>query len=120
MNNIEYANFIQKKGRSMSEINPGSNEWALKIDDALEAIELLKDTAIVILGGDVIFEEKGKLSFGSESWHVDKKKNENQQEFTTRSHEESKKYVYNIKNWAVGNVYVVIAIRESLMVSDLL
>ncbi|MCS6974164.1 MAG: hypothetical protein N2044_02445 [Cyclobacteriaceae bacterium] len=37
-NTLSYLNFIKEKGRPLSEINPGSDEIALAIDDALQAI----------------------------------------------------------------------------------
>lgn len=50
---IAYFEFIEEKGRSMSEVNPGSIEKALIFEDALIAIELLRSADKVIYGGDI-------------------------------------------------------------------
>ncbi|MEZ4912402.1 MAG: hypothetical protein R2774_16250 [Saprospiraceae bacterium] len=59
-----YLNFIKEKGRPLSEINPGSDEITLAVNDALQAIELLKDNQTAILGG--IFFQKTKM----ENWFM--------------------------------------------------
>lgn len=51
MNKIsKYLHFIKKKGKPLSGINPGSSEFALHVDDAFLAIELLKDAESPIVG----------------------------------------------------------------------
>ena len=45
-----YLIFLEKKGISLSIINPGSEEKALLIEDSLQVINLLKDEKIAILG----------------------------------------------------------------------
>ena len=39
----DYTHLLEKRGRPLSEINPGSDETALKLEDALQAIEFLRD-----------------------------------------------------------------------------
>jgi len=52
-----YLDFLKEKGRPLSEINPGSDEVALTVIDALQALELLRDNQTAILGGDILSEE---------------------------------------------------------------
>ena len=73
MNTItDYLNFIKEKGRPLSEVNPGSDELALIVDDALKAIELLKGTHSAILGGDILMDKLGKLAYTYENWYSEK------------------------------------------------
>lgn len=91
-----YLNFIKEKGRSLSEINPGSDEIALTASDALYALNLLNGSLIAVLGGDVLSEkENGKLIYayqfwGSEyhylNWYCDKMDNESQEDYAKRSY----------------------------------
>jgi hypothetical protein len=64
----EYYNFIQEKGKSLSEINPGSKEFALEVDDAMQAIELIKESQMPILGGDILSSKSGTLIYAYQSW----------------------------------------------------
>lgn len=59
----KYLNFIKKVGISMADINLGSNEIAINIEDSLKAIELLKEEEIEILGGDILVEVDERLVY---------------------------------------------------------
>ncbi|MBV4360606.1 hypothetical protein [Pinibacter aurantiacus] len=52
----------------MSEINPGSDEVALTVDDAFYALELLKKKHTEILGGDIFSEDNGQLIYAYQLW----------------------------------------------------
>ncbi len=96
MNNVsDYLNFIKTKGRPLSEINPGSDEYALNIEDTLSAINLLKESQIAILGGDILSEKNNKLIYahqywGAEyhslNWYCEKSDGETQTEYVYRSY----------------------------------
>lgn len=97
-----YLIFLEKKGISLSIINPGSEEKALLIEDSLQAINLLKDEKIAILGGDILSEINGKLIYayqlwGSEyislNWYCDEIPNENRDTYLNRSYEIAKKTI---------------------------
>lgn len=111
-NKIEnYLNFIKAKGKSLSEINPGSNEFALNIDDSLEAISLLKEAHVAILGGDILYAENGeKLTYIYENWYCEKSESENQIEYINRSHDTAINYIEKLKERRRNNIYVVIVI----------
>ncbi|TYR31205.1 hypothetical protein FXV77_21380 [Sphingobacterium phlebotomi] len=94
-NTLSYLNFIKEKGRPLSEINPGSDEIALAVDDALQAIELLKDIQTAILGGDILSEDSGELIYayqlwGEEyhylNWYCDRIDNESEDDYLKRSY----------------------------------
>ena len=90
-----YIDFIRLKGRSLAEINSGSDEVALKVDDALQAIELLKDSQLPILGGDILSVNSDTLVYayqlwGSEyhclNWYSEKMEKEDQVTYCNRSY----------------------------------
>ena len=64
----EYFEYIKKKGKYLSDINPGSDEIALDANEALKAIELLKNNKIPILGGDILSTKSGKLIYAYQLW----------------------------------------------------
>jgi len=90
-----YSKFIREKGRSLSEINPGSNEIALTVSDAFQALDILKNNQIVILGGDILSEDgNGGLLYayqlwGEEyiylNWYCDKADDESESDYIKRS-----------------------------------
>ena len=103
-NKLSYLNFIKEKGRSLSEINPGGDEIALAVDDALQAIELLKGSQMTILGGDILSEDNGELIYayqlwGEEyhclNWYCDREDNESKDEYAKRSYILAKEGVVN-------------------------
>ncbi len=96
MKNISmYLDFLKEKGKPLSEINPGSDEIALTVNDALQALELLIDSQTTILGGDILSEENNVLIYayqlwGEEyqylNWYCDKNDNESKADYLQRSY----------------------------------
>lgn len=66
-----YKDFIKSRGIPLSEINPGSSELALSVEDALFAIELLDNSQTIILGGDIISNQNGNLGYAIHLWGYD-------------------------------------------------
>lgn len=104
-----YLGFLKGKGRPLSEINPGSNEIALTVNDALEALELLTMSQTVILGGDILSEKKNSLSYayqlwGEEyiclNWYCEKVDNETKEAYLKRSYETARESIMNAKKIA--------------------
>lgn len=81
----DFFAFVRVKGRSLSEINPGSDEWALTSSDAIHALELLAGTTIAVLGGDVLTDPDGKLGYTDDSWYCERVPNEKDDEYVRRS-----------------------------------
>ncbi len=120
-----YLNFIREKGRPLSEINPGSDEIALTVNDALYALDLLDGNQIAVLGGDILSEkENGELIYayqlwgdGQEyhclNWSCSKIDSENQEDYTKRSYviaKESIKTANDIAKRLGKKCYIVIVI----------
>ena len=104
-----YLKFIKTNGKRLSEINPGSDEIALTVNDALKALELLKGSQTIIFGGDILSEENNNLIYayqlwGEEyqylNWYCDREDNENKEAYLKRSFELAKEGVINAKKTA--------------------
>lgn len=91
-----YLRFIENKGISLSEINPGSREYGLALKDALDAIDLLESLHIPVLGGDILSNESGKLTYTYENWYSQKQRDESDDEYVKRSSEEAKNYICDV------------------------
>jgi hypothetical protein len=97
-----YLNYIREKGKPLNEFNEGSTEYALEVDDALHAIELLKGSQIPVLGGDILTDKSGSLIYayqlwGSEyhslNWFCEKEKSETKENYCNRSHNIAKEAI---------------------------
>lgn len=90
-----YLQFIRSKGKPLSEINPGSDEYALKPEDAFEALNILAEYEIPVAGGDILsISNTGKLIYaynlwGQEyhylDWYCNNDRNETSSEYSKRS-----------------------------------
>ena len=103
-NKINYYDFIKMKGRPVSEINPGSSEIALLFEDALTALEILKNNCIEILGGDILSENNEKLIYayqlwGDEyqylNWYCDQEENESKEKYLERGYNIAKENIFS-------------------------
>lgn len=111
MSNLsEYIELIRKEGIPLSEINTGSNEYALSIDISLKAIDLLKKSSIPILGGDIMSYTLGKLAYTYENWYTERTADEDKDGYLNRSYDNAKKYIEQFKLLNDKKRYVVIVI----------
>ncbi len=104
-----YQNFVNERGKPLSEINEGSDEMALTIQDALHAVDILDldGNTIAILGGDIMTEDSnGGLEYamyewgdGQEyhvlNWHCDDMANEGEVDYAKRSHAAARQAIKN-------------------------
>jgi hypothetical protein len=63
----DYKNFIQAEGISGLEYR-GTDEKVLTVPNALRALELLRDTNSIILGGDIVSKENDRLDYAMYIW----------------------------------------------------
>lgn len=118
----KYFDFAKSKGIELSVINPGSKEIALEANDALEAINLIKECKLTILGGDVLSIKEGKLIYSYKfwgieyhylNWYCNKNENESQDEFTMRSYEiaiESINRAIEVSKSLIKDCYIVFVV----------
>jgi hypothetical protein len=124
--NNSYKNFLKEKGRALSEINPGSQEYALNESDAFLALELLKKMKMAVLGADILTEdENGELCYfmhkwGYEycylNWDCDKNSNESEADYALRSVEIAKSGIHIASETAQklrSKYYIVLVVSFS-------
>jgi hypothetical protein len=107
---LNYFEFVKNCGKPVSELNPGSSELALPVQDSLKAIDLLEKKKLPIVGGDVLsLSENNKLKYAYQvwgtqyhclSWYCDKLENENYDDYRMRSYEVAKLAVKEAKQTA--------------------
>jgi hypothetical protein len=76
----------------LGEFNPGSFEYALDREAAVEAIQALEGTNRAVLGGDVVKITDGRLQY-ADNWFVERKPTESDSSFATRSQNYALRYV---------------------------
>ncbi|MDR0787463.1 MAG: hypothetical protein LBG44_06310 [Gemmatimonadota bacterium] len=69
---MKYLDFIEECGRPLSDINPGSDEWAISLNDVPSALKLLKDEQWIILGGQLLLTDStDRLVYAVHAWSFD-------------------------------------------------
>src|SRR2546421_552561 len=111
-----FADFLRSEGRPLSEINPGSRETGLRPESALRAIELLSGSQVAVLGGDVLKDESGKLSYTYANWYCERRPNEDPLGFSDRSRSTAREYISRLLRRSDENLYVVLVVSELGMV----
>jgi len=117
-----YLDHIKSKGYSLASINPGSDEVALDVKDALQAIDLIKEANISVLGGDILTcNSEGLIyayqSWGSQyhylNWYCDKSEDETKEQYKERSFDTAIKAINQAADIAVKlerKCYVVLVV----------
>ena len=103
-----YLGFLNQKGRALS-ADYQSEEKALSVEDALQAIELLSEEEIVIYGGDILTEADGELVYAHDilgkeyyylNWYCDKLEDEDRADYLQRSYDKAKEGIMEAKKAA--------------------
>jgi hypothetical protein len=68
MTKIDFYQFINSRGEIISDLNSGSDEWALGLKDAKQAIDILKSLGVPLLGGDVLVKQNGEIKYVYQVW----------------------------------------------------
>ena len=103
-----YLGFLNEKGRALS-VDYQSEEKALSVEDALQAIELLSEEEIVIYGGDILTEADGELVYAHDilgkeyyylNWYCEKLEDEDRADYLQRSYDKAKEGIMEAKKAA--------------------
>jgi hypothetical protein len=86
-----YMELLAAKGVSLRAF--GIQDVALKREDALFAVELLRHGSIPIMGGDVYFERGAAIELAYANWHTDGRRDEDRANYLTRSWDDATKYI---------------------------
>ena len=117
-----FLGFLNQKGRALS-VDYQSEEKALSVDDALQAIELLSEEKIVIYGGDILTEADGELVYAHDiwgkefqylNWYCDKSEDEDRADYLQRSYDKAKEGIMEAKKVAdrLGKKCYIVLVTE--------
>ena len=117
-----YLGFLNKKGRALS-TDYQSEEKALSVEDALQAVELLKEEKIAIYGGDILTEADGELVYAHDiwgkeyhylNWYCDKLDDEESADYLQRSYDKAKEGIMEAKKVAdrLGKKCYIVLVTE--------
>jgi hypothetical protein len=84
---------ILKIGFSLEEL--GVRNWALKRDDALQALVQLSSMRIAVLGGDVYMALGDSIEPKYDNWYCNPEPTESDEDFIVRSVTMAKNYITN-------------------------
>lgn len=108
-----FLRFVAENGRKLSEINPGSTELALTPSEAIIAVGFLSASQVAILGGDVLSDSNGKLSYIYENWYCEQSPEEAPLDFIRRSQTVALKFIEELVKRKDPNLFIVLVISES-------
>lgn len=108
----KYSELVKDRGVQLKD-KTGTLDWALKREDALAALQLLRQEARAVLGGDVVLEKDGKFYFifhdrVQGTWHIDQRDNESAESYIARSIRETEDYIESYPEKSGGNYYYVL------------
>ena len=82
------------------------HNWALTKNQILHILQIFDEEKIAIAGGDVMDVSNGEIGFSGASWHVEKEKDEDYNDFIRRSIEHTRRYVINYR--ASESIYFIL------------
>ena len=117
-----FLGFLNQKGRVLS-ADYRSEEKALSVEDALQAVELLKEEKIAIYGGDIRTEADGELVYAHDiwgiefhylNWYCDKLDDEDSADYLQRSYDKAKEGIMEAKKAAdrLGKKCYIVLVTE--------
>ncbi|MBC8036704.1 MAG: hypothetical protein H7X89_05760 [Rhizobiales bacterium] len=107
-----FTEFLLSEGRPLAEINPGSDEYALKPLVALKALDLLSGSQVAVLGGDVLKDEIGKLTYTYENWYCERLPKEDPLHYVNRSQMVAREFINALVRKNNETLYVVLGFSE--------
>ena len=82
---------FESRKRSLDSL--GINDPAWELHDARLLVQALTGTPVAILGGDVYFEQDGKIDTAYDSWHSERDSSESLEQYAVKSQERALEYL---------------------------
>jgi hypothetical protein len=86
-----YQQLLQTRGIALQGF--GVRDVALGREDAISALQFLREAAVPVLGGDVYFQRDSGLELAFANWHCDPKAGESPQDYLRRSLVAAEEYI---------------------------
>ena len=117
-----FLGFLNENGRPLS-VDYQSEEKALLVEDALQAIELLSEEEIAIYGGDILTEADGEIVYAHDiwgkeyhylNWYCDKSEDEERADYLQRSYDKAKEGIMEARKVAdrLGKKCYIVLVTE--------
>ena len=117
-----FLGFLNENGRPLS-VDYQSEEKALLVEDALQAIELLSEEKTAIYGGDILTEADGELVYAHDiwgkefqylNWYCDKSEDEDRADYLQRSYDKAKEGIMEARKVAdrLGKKCYIVLVTE--------
>jgi hypothetical protein len=117
-----FLGFLNQKGRALF-ADYQSEEKALSVEDALQAIELLSEEKTAIYGGEILTEADGELVYAHDiwgkeyhylNWYCDKSDDEERADYLQRSYDKAKEGIVEAKKAAdrLGKKCYIVLVTE--------
>lgn len=87
----DYKELLEARGLSLEDL--GLREIALRRDDALLAVQMLRRASVPILGGDVYLQTGDGIEVAYDNWSSNSRFGEERHSYFTRSWDETEAYV---------------------------
>jgi hypothetical protein len=108
---VKYNKLLIERGVSLARMNV--RDVGLRRDDALLAVEFLKDEEIPILGGEVWHGREGHFELSYANWYTDLNPREDQRTYSSRSCEAAEQYVRDFpKQVGIEQLFVLVIQRR--------
>jgi len=104
------------KAQSLSEI--GVEELAWRPNDAAQVMELLRQTEIAVLGGDVYVKPNGRFEASYENWYAERDQHEMPSTFASRSRSIASEYLANLMKPGLAECWVTLVLSEPMEPAD--
>lgn len=88
---MEYTQLLEARGVSLASL--GLIEVALKTSDALLAVEILAQSGVSILGGDVYFARGSRIEPAYANWFTERRPSDTPDSYLNRSCDEARRYI---------------------------
>jgi hypothetical protein len=109
-NATTYQEFLTTNGVSLETL--GLRELALYRVSALAAVEILRNSSIPILGGDVYFWNNGGIELAFANWHSERRGNEATDEYVNRTCRETSAYIQTFPEMPKMEALFVLVVLE--------
>ncbi len=109
----QYIKFIRERGIPLQP-KVGTKGRAFTKEDALKAVDILRQSNVSILGGDVLIEKNSEWKYEVASWHSDQSQDESVEKLIRRSLNETKEFIKNYQEDAEGKNYFILIIDSSI------
>ena len=107
----EFDSLLAKSGISLASL--GIRDIGLLRNDALRAVEILRDGKFPILGGDVYLRRGDRLDVAYANWYADPKTDEDRETYLRRSWDKAETFLKNFPESPDAEVLFAMVVEKA-------